>query len=163
MRTRSKCAGITFASTPTSSPIRSTSFSDSSWNGRLSSGELDVADIPDAWNERMTRYLGLSTDGNFKDGCMQDVHWFSGAFGYFPTYTLGALMAAQWFATATARLPDLEAQVESGDFAPMLGWLRREIHGRGRLKTARELLTEVTGEPLNLRHFKAHLERRYLG
>jgi len=129
----------------------------------LIAGALDVADIPEAWNERMTRYLGLSTNGNFKDGCMQDVHWFSGAFGYFPTYTLGALTAAQWFAAASAALPDIEAQIEAGDFAPILGWLRREIHGRGQLKTARELLTEVTGEPLSLRHFKAHLERRYLG
>jgi len=129
----------------------------------LVSGELAVADMPDAWNDRMTRYLGLSTDGNFKDGCMQDVHWFSGAFGYFPTYTLGALMAAQWFAAASARLPGLAAQIEAGDFAALIGWLRREIHGRGQLKTARALLTEVTGAPLDPRHFKAHLERRYLG
>jgi len=129
----------------------------------LIAGELSVADIPDAWNERMTRYLGLSTDGNFKDGCMQDVHWFSGLFGYFPTYTLGALMAAQWFAAASAALPELEAQITAGDFTPLVDWLRREIHGRGQLKTARQLLTEVTGEPLDPRHFKAHLERRYLG
>ena len=129
----------------------------------LVSGELTVADIPEAWNDRMVRYLGLSTDGNFKDGCMQDVHWFSGLFGYFPTYTLGALMAAQWFAAASAALPDLEAQITAGDFKPLVGWLRREIHGRGQLKTARALLTEVTGEPLDPRHFKAHLEHRYLG
>jgi carboxypeptidase Taq len=129
----------------------------------LIAGELSVADIPDAWNERMQRYLGLSTDGNFKDGCMQDVHWFSGLFGYFPTYTLGALMAAQWFAAASEALPRLEAQIEAGDFAALVGWLRREIHGCGQLKTARELLTEVTGEPLNPRYFKAHLARRYLG
>ncbi|MET0165935.1 MAG: carboxypeptidase M32, partial [Vicinamibacterales bacterium] len=129
----------------------------------LIAGEFAVADIPDAWNERMTRYLGLSTEGNFKDGCMQDMHWFAGVFGYFPGYTLGALMAAQWFATASARLPGLDAQIAAGDFAPLIGWLRREIHGCGQLKTAQELLTEVTGEPLDLRHFKAHLERRYLG
>jgi len=129
----------------------------------LIAGELAVADIPDAWNERMMGYLGLSTEGNFKDGCMQDVHWFSGLFGYFPTYTLGALMAAQWFAAASATIADLEAQIEAGEFAPLIGWLRREIHGRGQLKTARELLTEVTGEALDPRHFKAHLERRYLG
>lgn len=129
----------------------------------LVAGELAVADIPDAWNARMTRSLGLSTEGNFKDGCMQDVHWFSGLFGYFPTYTLGALMAAQWFAAAGKVLPGLEAQIEAGEFGPLVGWLRREIHGRGQLKTARELLTEVTGEPLDPRHFKAHLERRYLG
>jgi len=129
----------------------------------LVAGELAVADIPDAWNERMTRYLGLSTDGNFKDGCMQDVHWFSGLFGYFPTYTLGALMAAQWFAAASAAIAGLEAQIEAGAFAPLVGWLRREIHGRGQLKTARELLTEVTGEALDPRYFKAHVARRYLG
>jgi carboxypeptidase Taq len=128
----------------------------------LIAGELDVADIPNAWNERMIRYLGLSTDGNLRDGCMQDVHWFAGLFGYFPTYTLGALMAAQWFAAASAAIPDLDAQIASGEFAPLLGWLRREIHGRGQLKTAQELLTEVTGERLSLRYFKAHLERRYL-
>jgi len=129
----------------------------------LIAGDLDVADIPQAWNEGMMRYLGLSTEGNFKDGCMQDVHWFSGLFGYFPTYTLGALMAAQWFAAARKALPDMEAQIAAGDFAGLVGWLRREIHGRGQLKTATELLTEVTGQPLSLRPFKAHLERRYLG
>jgi carboxypeptidase Taq len=129
----------------------------------LIAGDLAVADIPDAWNERMTRTLGLSTDGDFKDGCMQDVHWFCGLFGYFPTYTLGALMAAQLFAAASSALPDLAIQIRAGDFAPLIGWLRANIHSRGQLKTANELLTEVTGEPLNLRHFKTHLERRYLG
>lgn len=129
----------------------------------LIAGELAVADIPDAWNDRMTRYLGLSTEGNLKDGCMQDVHWFCGLFGYFPTYTLGALMAAQWSAAATAAIADLDTQIAAGEFAPLIGWLHRKIHGRGQLKSARELLTEVTGEALDLRHFKAHLERRYLG
>jgi carboxypeptidase Taq len=113
----------------------------------LIAGGLSVADIPQAWNECMTRYLGLSTDGNFKDGCMQDVHWFAGLFGYFPTYTLGALMAAQWFASVSAALPDLEAQLNVGDFAPQNGWLRRNIHRRGQLKTANEVLMEETGEP----------------
>lgn len=127
----------------------------------LIAGELAGADIPDAWNERMMRYLGLSTEGNFKDGCMQDMHWFAGAFGYFPTYTLGALMAAQGFAAASAAIAD-DAVIAAGEFAPLVGWLRREIHGRGQLKSARELLTEVTGEAPDLRHFKAHLKRRYL-
>lgn len=128
----------------------------------LIAGELAIADIPDAWSQRMTRYLGLSTEGNFGDGCMQDMHWFAGVFGYFPAYTLGALMAAQWFDAASAAIADLDAQIAKGEFAPLIGWLRREIHGRGKLKSAHELLTEVTGETLNLRHFKTHLERRYL-
>lgn len=129
----------------------------------LIAGDLAVADIADAWNARMTHYLGLSTDGNYKDGCMQDVHWFAGLFGYFPTYTLGALMAAQLFAAASAALPDLAIQIRAGDFAPLIGWLRANIHSQGQLKTANELLTEVTGEALSLRPFKTHLERRYLG
>ncbi len=93
---------------------------------------------------------------------MQDVHWFAGLFGYFPTYTLGALTAAQWFAAASRANPALEQQIEAGDFAPLVGWLRTHIHGRGQLKSARELLTEVTGEPLDTGYFKAHLERRYV-
>lgn len=129
----------------------------------LITGELSVSDIPDAWNDAMIRYLGLSTEGNFADGCMQDVHWFAGLFGYFPTYTLGALMAAQWFAAASACISDIDTKVEEGDFGPIVEWLRRQIHAQGQLKTAHELLTEVTGEPLSSCHFKRHLERRYLG
>ncbi len=128
----------------------------------LITAELAVSDIPDAWNEGMTRYFDLSTNGNFADGCMQDVHWFSGLFGYFPTYTLGALMAAQWFAAASEYIPDIEAKIEAGNFEPVVSWLRQAIHERGQLKTARELLMEVTGEPLNPRYFKEHLERRDL-
>ena len=129
---------------------------------RLMTGELAVANIPEAWNESMTRYLGLSTSGNFKDGCMQDVHWFAGLFGYFPTYTLGALTAAQWFDAASRADPQLETEIRRGDFAPLIGWLRAEIHGRGQLLSARELVKEVSGEALDARFFKAHLERRYL-
>lgn len=128
----------------------------------LIAGDMTVADIPDAWNEHMTRHLGLTTRGNFKDGCMQDVHWFAGLFGYFPTYTLGALTAAQWFASASRANPSLEQQIEAGEFAPLVEWLRTHIHGQGQLKSARELLTEVTGEALDTGYFKAHLERRYL-
>jgi carboxypeptidase Taq len=71
-------------------------------------------------------------------------------------------MAAQWFAAASAALPDLGTTIARGDFLPLINWLRREIHGRGQLKSAGDLLAEVTGEPLDLRYFKAHLERRYL-
>jgi carboxypeptidase Taq len=128
----------------------------------LIAGEMSVSDIPDAWNEYMSRHLGLSTVGNFKDGCMQDVHWFAGLFGYFPTYTLGALTAAQWFAAARSAIGGLEEQIQQGHFAPLVDWLRVQVHRRGRLKSALELLTEVTGEPLSTDYFKAHLRGRYL-
>ncbi len=110
----------------------------------------------------MISYLGLSTRDNLKDGCMQDVHWFSGLFGYFPTYTLGALTAAQLFAAASRANPELEQQIESGEFRPLVEWLRQEIHGRGGLLSAEELVIEVTGERMDARFFKDHLERRYL-
>jgi len=110
----------------------------------------------------MMRYLGLSTYGNLKDGCMQDVHWFAGLLGYFPAYTLGALMSAQWFDAASAAIADLDTKIAAGDVAPLMNWLRHEIHERGQLESAAELLAEVTGGPLDLRYFKAHLERRYL-
>ena len=129
----------------------------------LIAGDLGVEDIPDAWDESMTRYLGLSTRDNLKDGCMQDVHWFSGSFGYFPTYSLGALTAAQLFTAASRANPEMERQIEEGKFGALIEWLRREIHGRGRLLIAEDLLLEVTGERLDTRFFKAHLERRYLG
>jgi carboxypeptidase Taq len=128
----------------------------------LIAGEMSVSDIPDAWHAYMSRHLGLSTVGNFKDGCMQDVHWFAGLFGYFPTYTLGALTAAQWFAAARSAIGGLEEQIQQGHFAPLVDWLRVQVHRRGRLKSALELLTEVTGEPLSTDYFKAHLRGRYL-
>ena len=110
----------------------------------------------------MTRYLGLSTRDNLKDGCMQDVHWFAGLFGYFPTYSLGALTAAQLFVTVKRDNPDLAQQVEAGEFRPLIEWLRREVHGRGQLQSAEDLLAGITGERLDTRFFKEHLERRYL-
>jgi carboxypeptidase Taq len=128
----------------------------------LIAGDLAVGDIPDAWDELMTRYLGLSTRDNLKDGCMQDVHWFAGLFGYFPTYSLGALTAAQLFVAAKRDNPDLAQQVEAGEFRPLIEWLRREVHGRGQLQSAEDLLAGITGERLDTRFFKEHLERRYL-
>ena len=128
----------------------------------LIAGDMAVGDIPGAWDELMIRYLGLSTRDNLKDGCMQDVHWFSGSFGYFPTYSLGALTAAQLFAAARRANPELDHQIEAGEFSPLIEWLRTEIHGQGQLHSAEDLLIEVTGERLDARFFKDHLERRYL-
>ena len=128
----------------------------------LIAGDLAVRDIPDAWDDAMLRYLGLSTRDNLKDGCMQDVHWFAGLFGYFPSYSLGALTAAQLFDAASRANPDLEQQIEAGEFRSLIEWLRQKIHGRGQLLNAEDLLVDVTGERLDARFFKAHLERRYL-
>jgi carboxypeptidase Taq len=128
----------------------------------LLSGDLPLADLPGAWNAGMRDLLGIVPPDD-RQGCLQDVHWPSGAFGYFPTYTLGAMAAAQLYAAAKRDLPGLEGDIAAGRLAPLIDWLRLNVHGRGASRTATELLTEVTGEPLNPGVFLAHLEDRYLG
>ena len=93
---------------------------------------------------------------------MQDVHWFAGLLGYFPSYTLGALTAAQLFAAARVQIAGLDEQIAAGDFGPLLGWLRANVHGQGRLKSAVQLMLDVTGAELSTDPFKAHLRARYL-
>lgn len=128
----------------------------------LIEGRLDVADIPDRWDAAMMDYLKVDTRGNYRNGCMQDVHWSASLFGYFPTYTLGAMMAAQFFAKARGALPDLSGQMAAGDFSSLVAWLRENIHSKGSLLTVDELLESATGEVLNPGHFIAHLQQRYL-
>lgn len=128
----------------------------------LLDGSIAIADIPDAWHDKMTRYLGLSTAGNFRDGCMQDTHWFMGLIGYFPCYTLGAVIAAQLFATIRERVVGIDEAIRHGQFDVLVDWLRANIHGRGRLMPAMDLIAEVTGEPLGSDAFLDHLKARYL-
>ena len=128
----------------------------------LIEGEIEVTHIPDMWDEKMMSYLKHDTRGDFKDGCLQDVHWHAGLFGYFPTYTLGAMMAAQQFAAAKAEMPDVLDQLGSGDVSGLLGWVRRNIHERASLYTVSDLMTHATGEDLNEQFFVNHLKARYL-
>jgi carboxypeptidase Taq len=127
----------------------------------LVAGKIEVADLPEAWDEKMRDYLGLSTLDNPKDGPMQDVHWPSGAFGYFPSYTLGAMMAAQQWAALEKAVPDARAQMARGEFAAINGWRRDNIWSEGSRYSTPELMARATGEPLNARYFIAHLKRRY--
>ena len=124
-------------------------------------GDLEAADLPAAWNEEMRRFLGL-TPANDRLGCLQDIHWFDGAWGYFPTYTLGAIMAAQLFEAAQNAVPGIPRAISKGDFAPLLSWLRENVHSQGSLLTSRELLIRATGRPLDTEAYKRHLQRRYL-
>ncbi len=127
------------------------------------SGDLQTADLPSVWNEFMQKYLGLSTLGDDRNGCMQDVHWPSGAIGYFPTYTLGAMVAAQLFEAATKKIPQLESQLERGEWAVLNNWLRENIWQKASFaKSTDEILTEATGHPLSAQSFLTHLRRRYL-
>jgi carboxypeptidase Taq len=126
----------------------------------LISGELPAADVPAAWNESVQRYFDLTPPDDAR-GCLQDTHWSGGAIGYFPTYTLGNLYAAQCFAQARADLGDLDEQFRRGEFSPMKEWLTAKIHRQGQRYRAADLVVAVTGRPLSPGPFLDHLRGRY--
>jgi carboxypeptidase Taq len=131
---------------------------------KLIEGTIEAADIPELWDQRMTEYLGLSTHNNYRNGCMQDIHWTDGSFGYFPSYTLGAMYAAQFAAALQRELGDFSTLLGSAEgLAQVFGWLQRQIwHPASSLSTD-ALVQAATGETLNAAHFRRHLEQRYLG
>ncbi len=127
----------------------------------LVGGQLDVRDLPDAWDAAMRENLGLSTTGNHRDGPMQDVHWAGGAFGYFPSYTLGAMLAAQQFAAIKALHPDIDDLIAAGNFSVVNDWRRANVWSKASMVSTPDIMTNATGEPLDARHFIAHLQARY--
>jgi carboxypeptidase Taq len=127
---------------------------------KLMTGELEVKDLPEAWNTTMEELLGITPPSDAK-GVLQDVHWSMGAIGYFPTYALGNLYGAQFLRTMLREIPDVYDKVAAGEFAPILSWLRERIHCHGAAKTPKELITEVTGEELDPEYFVRYLESKY--
>jgi carboxypeptidase Taq len=127
----------------------------------LVAGTLSVADLPGAWNDGFKALLGMVPPDDAR-GCLQDIHWYDGAIGYFPSYTLGAMAAAQLMAAARREVADVDATLGRGDLSALLGWLREKVHGRGSLLDFNALLQAATGEPLNPKHFESHLTARYL-
>ena len=126
----------------------------------LIEGNMEVEDIPEAWNNYMKELLGVTVPNN-RDGCMQDIHWADGSFGYFPTYTLGAMHAAQIF-NAAKKDDHIIDGIKKGDYMPLRDWLREKIHSQGSRYSSDELLKNVTGETLNVDIYKNHLRNRYL-
>jgi carboxypeptidase Taq len=130
---------------------------------QLMEGSLAPRDVPDAWDARMREYLGLSTIDEPGNGPMQDVHWPSGAFGYFPSYTLGAMIAAQLWAALERDLPNAREDVRHGRFVEINDWRSKHIWSQASFYSTPELLERATGGPLEARHFEQHLSRRYSG
>jgi carboxypeptidase Taq len=122
-------------------------------------GDLAVRDLPGAWNERIRADLGLEVPDH-RRGVLQDIHWSMGAIGYFPTYTLGNLYAAQLWDAASRSLPDLEDRLAGGTFLPLLAWLREHVHAHGRRHPAPELIRRATGEPLSPQPLLDYLRRK---
>ena len=127
---------------------------------QLVEDELAVADLPDAWNQKYRDYLGI-TPPDDRDGVLQDVHWSAGLFGYFPTYALGNLCAAQFMDRAEADIGPLADLFARGQFEPLRGWLDEKIYATGQCDTAAELVERVTGKPLGHESLMAHLHGRF--
>lgn len=127
----------------------------------LMDNKLKVKDIPDIWNDKMKWYLGLDTSGNYKDGCMQDMHWPSGLFGFFPSYTLGAIIAAQLFNKIKQDEHSLDTDISDGDLQRIKNWLGHNLWSRASSVPFDQLINDITGEALTVKHLKNHLTARY--
>jgi carboxypeptidase Taq len=128
----------------------------------LIAGDLAVADLPGAWNEGLRTLLDIVPPDDAR-GCLQDIHWYDGLFGYFPSYTLGAMAAAQLMRAARQATSGLDDALARGDLGPLRGWLRAHVHAKGSLLGFNDLLQAATGKPLDPADFEAHLTERYLG
>jgi carboxypeptidase Taq len=124
-------------------------------------GDLAPAELPGAWADGLRALLGVAP-GNDREGCLQDIHWYDGNWGYFPTYTLGALIAAQLYEGVQRDIPNLTQAIAAGHFSSLLDWVRERIHSKGSLLSTAELVEEATGRPLATASFERHLQQRYL-
>jgi len=126
----------------------------------LIGGDLAPADVPGAWNEKFQQFFGLAVS-NDAQGCLQDIHWSAGLFGYFPTYALGNMYAAQFFDAARRDLGNLDSAFAQGQFRPLKEWLNEKIHRHGKRYPASRLVQEVTGNPLSHHPLMTHLQSKY--
>lgn len=127
----------------------------------LIAGDLEAADLPSAWNAEMKNILGITPPNDAK-GCLQDIHWYCGLYGYFPSYTLGAMAAAQFMATVRTAEPNLDDSLAKGDFSPLVGWLRKNVHSKGSLYGFNDLVRSATGSPLDPKYHQQHIVSLYL-
>ncbi|MBI3543079.1 MAG: carboxypeptidase M32, partial [Deltaproteobacteria bacterium] len=116
--------------------------------------------LPALWNRKMEDYLGVKPP-NDAQGVLQDIHWSMGAFGYFPTYTLGNMYAAQLFNAARKDIADFDGKLERGEFQPLREWLRENVHRHGMRYRSEELCRKATGEALNAKHFTGYLTSKF--
>lgn len=127
----------------------------------LFENKIQVEDIPGFWNQRYKDYLEIDVPKD-AEGCLQDVHWSHGSFGYFPTYSLGSFYAAQFFVKAKKDIPNLVSEIEAGNYSSLLKWLRENIHQYGKRYEAKELCERVTGEKLNFNYFMEYAKEKYV-
>lgn len=126
----------------------------------LFDGSLNVEEVPEAWRAKYRELLGIEAPDD-RQGCLQDVHWSMGAFGYFPSYALGNLYGAQFWAALKKEIPDVEARISGGDTSAVLAWLRKNVHVQGSRYTPGELVKKVTGQALDPVWFEKYLREKY--
>jgi len=126
----------------------------------LIEGDLDVEDVPERWNDKYEEYLGIRPDTD-AEGCLQDIHWSHGSFGYFPTYSLGSVLAAQIYDALEADVGDVDEKVRNGNFDVIAEWLEANVHQHGARYTTPELVEEATGEAYNADHFVDYVTEKY--
>ena len=126
----------------------------------LIAGKIEVKDLPELWNHKMQTYLGLTPPDDAL-GVLQDIHWSMASFGYFPTYALGNVLSVQFYNCVLHDLPNLAEDVARGEFAPLLEWLRQQIHVHGAKFTPPELVQRVTGEKINPQAYMTYLKTKY--
>jgi carboxypeptidase Taq len=129
---------------------------------QLLAGKLAVRDLPEVWNAGMEQRFGVRPSG-MADGCLQDMHWALGSFGYYPSYALGLVIAAQLWEAMRAQLPELDGLLERGEFAPIFAWLRENMHGYGAKLPIKELIKQATGQALSANALLRYLHSRYMG
>ena len=127
----------------------------------LINGKLKTKDIPEVWNEEYKKLFDIEIDNN-SNGCLQDIHWYAGLIGYFPTYSLGAISSAQFANSLRKTMPELEKEIERGNFESLFKWLRENIHSKASFFSTNEILQQVTNSPLNAKYFKEYITNRYL-
>ncbi|MCH2677685.1 MAG: carboxypeptidase M32, partial [Alphaproteobacteria bacterium] len=121
---------------------------------------ISVKDLPDVWNDKMEEYLGIRPSSD-SEGVLQDVHWSGGAFGYFPSYTLGAMYACQFYSKMLLDIGDIPKKIKEGNFSCIKKWLNDNIHQKGRLYSTDDLILKVTGEKLDPCFFIDYLKKKY--
>ncbi|MDB2414634.1 carboxypeptidase M32 [Rickettsiales bacterium] len=127
----------------------------------LIAGDMEVADLPDAWAQGMEKFLNIKPDTD-RDGCMQDIHWTDGSFGYFPSYSIGAIYASQLFNAAKASDDTILKNIEKGKLKPIQTWLNKNVHSLGCKLSTADLMTKATGKDIDVEGYKAYLKDRYL-
>jgi carboxypeptidase Taq len=128
---------------------------------KILEGSLAVADLPEAWNANLEQRLSIRPNSDV-DGCLQDIHWAVGHFGYFPSYVLGAVIAGQLNEALRAERPSLDAEIAVGQFGGVMDWLRDNVHGVGARLPVQDLMKQATGKPLTAAAYLRYLESKYL-